>query len=160
MIQFEGYDANSPTLRATHAVGTCQGPEWDNVTAWVDAAVPIHSGDLVRLHLLCADGSHIAVVKRLEVDRAGHWYGLTVDMAMPLILFQVIAVEKVVGRSPPETSSRPVFDHVASAADLALCNRFSASACAEWQREGFVRGPEWPGFDAVLAKGYPPEVRE
>jgi hypothetical protein len=162
---FEGYDPNSPTLAGGPTQGDCMGPELTGVHVWFDSAVPIRSGDFVRVTLENRDGSRLNMIKRIECDRADFWY-LVADGdqgTVPLILLKPLAFAKVVARKrlvqPRPEDLEPL--QLADAEDRRLQELYSRSARSDWATNGYVRpGPVFPGWEAVRARFFPPLIPE
>lgn len=99
MIQvFAGYDERSPTLRKSALRGTCL---WgavarEFVTAYIDRAAPIVSGDFVRAWVDYGGEAH-ALLKRLRISRDGRWWLACSDGVVQLgTLVRPFTIEKVV----------------------------------------------------------------
>jgi len=139
------------------AHGYCLGPEWESCVAVVDTDAPVHSGDIVRVVVPHQTrNGDVTFFKQLEVTRDGRWWLQCLEAVM-LIGRELVPtiIEKVVDRrTVPRTSIGMTVDPdmLAGRDTLAMWDRLSLDARAEWTAYGKQRGVRFPGInDAIRA---------
>ncbi|MEJ1960719.1 MAG: hypothetical protein WDO56_03920 [Gammaproteobacteria bacterium] len=164
MKHFEGFDPLSPTLRYSECYGSCMGSEFEHATAWYDEALSVRSGDLVRVGLRRADGGVAYIIKRLEITRDGFWFLIATAESASLVLLNsgnLVSFARIVGLAQRDSDYMQAPDIAGITADarsLEIHELFSRKAREEWATLGYVTGVEFPGMEAVLARGYPAQV--
>jgi hypothetical protein len=156
MLKFNGYEASSPTLRPSPTAGDCMGAEWKGCVAWIDAAAPIESGDIVQLCIKYDDGVVTRIIKRLEATRDGRWWGVCEDGVFQIGTdVQPCWIAKVVAREPMTRPLNIPVARKANEATRAYYAEVAEPAVREWREQGYVRGLAFPGLAAVNYGGAP-----
>jgi hypothetical protein len=164
-VTFRGFAPGRALSVRRLGAGFCMPQqEWHGCDALVDPQASPESGDYVIIWFHCNTTGRISsLLKMLEVDSRGRWYGVCLEGVFPLGVCNdngqcehfPAAVERVVARVPsafPLLPPQPA-SNGASLQGIDEADELTREARAEWTKSGKRRGVVFPGCPAVC--GHP-----